>query len=337
MAIQLTVQEGGDTASGGNGAYLIWLLLASLLFYGCDAVSASSVGLLDAVRVCLARNPDLQIQTKQVEYSRGVAQQKAGPFDSVLSLSAARVQDNSPLNQQSREAYAGAGFPIDQLRSETTQYGTGLERRLRSGWVLGSSVGVVRTAGTLNDINRLTPQIQGKIDFTLRIPLLKNEGREAATNESAAMQEMEASQWELRFKVSQTVLNTVMAYWGLLAAYDNLDIAREAETGVARMLGDMRKLVEADELPAADLHVIRANLQDKRATRLSMEQYLHDARQWLGQIMGLSISEIVAIEPADAFPVCWSSSASRNGLFPWKSVGERTCCATSRRATLLMA
>ena len=277
------------------------ILVMSLGCFG-TVFAASPVGLLDAIRLTLSQNPDIQLQEKQVESSQGALQQAAGQFDPALRLTAGRTVDNSPLNQQSHDSYASQGFSVSRIRTETTAYSLALDTPLRNGIVLSPSIGVTSTAGTFNDFSSLSAQNQGKVNFSIRVPLLKGGGESAAALETAANMEWEASKQDLRFSISQSVLNTVTAYWGLLATGKNLEIAREAEASVRRMVDETRKLIEADELPAADLNMLSANLLDKTASRIFAEQALRDARQRLGQAMGLPYLQITTLEPADAFP-----------------------------------
>lgn len=261
------------------------------------------VGLLDAVRLTLAKNPDIQLGEKQVESGQGVLQQASGQFDPSLSLTAGRSVDNTPLNQQSRALYARQGFPVSQVSTNITSYNLALQKLLRNGIVLSPSIGATSTSGTLNDFSQLSAQNQGKVNFSIRVPLLRGSGESAAAGETAAGLEWEARKQDLRYAISQSVLNTVTAYWSLLAAGKNLAIARESEASVRRMVGETRKLIEADELPAADLNMVKANLLDKTASRISAEQAQLVARQRLGQVMGISYRKIAALEPVDGFPV----------------------------------
>lgn len=275
-----------------------------------NAASAAPVGLLDAVRATLAQNPDILLQEKQLEFSQGVLQQASGQFDTALRLTAGRLIDHSPLNQLTRDTYASEGFSLSELKTKTTAYTLALEKPLRNGIVLSPSIGTTRTTGTANDLSNLIAQNQGRVNFSIRVPLLKGSGASAMAGETAAKLEWEASQQDLRHAVSQNVLNTVIAYWSLLAAGKNLDIAREAEASVRQMVGDTRKLIAADELPAADLNVVRANQMDKTATRISAEQALFEARQRLGQSMGLPYRQMATLEAINAFPaVDFESSA----------------------------
>jgi outer membrane protein TolC len=327
--------RGHEPARRFRPAPLRRLALAALLSLGNPGAAWASgpLALLDAVHLTLSSNPDIQLQEKQVEYSRGVLQQATGQFDPVLSLNAGHSVENSPLNRQTRDGYAGQGLFLDQVRNETTSYSLGVEKRLRNGMLLAPSMGVTNTTGTLGDAAGLPPQAQGRISFSLRVPLLKNGGLAAAAAEDAERLEWEAASQEMRFKVSQAILNTATAYWGFLAARENLEIAREAESGVRRMLEDTKKLVEADELPAADLYVLRANLQDKSAARIAAEKSLHDARQKLGAAMGLPQPRIALIEPLDGLPqppMAFSALPEQSARLTVLAVARRADLAAAR-------
>lgn len=292
-----------------------WLCLAVavlLSFAGIGSVfAAGPLGLLEAVRLSLAKNPDIQLQEKQVELSSGAFQQATGQFDPALRLTAGRNVDNSPLNQQARDSYARQGFSVSRIRAEAITYSLALDNPLRNGIVLSPSIGITSITGTTNDFSNLSAQNRGNVNFSIRVPLLKGLGESAVAGETAANQEWEASKQDLRFSISQNVLNTVTAYWSLLAARKNLDVANESEASVRRMVDETRKLIAADELPAADLNMLRASQLDKTTSRISAEQALLEARQRLGQAIGLPYPRIATLEATDGFP---SSVVEPNGL-----------------------
>ncbi|MEI6413358.1 MAG: TolC family protein, partial [Pseudomonadota bacterium] len=278
--------------------------------------AADSIGLLDAVRLTLAKNPDIQIQEKQVEFSQGVLQQASGQFDLSLRLSADHTINNSPMNQQSRDYYTHLGFPVSQLKTEATSYRLALEKPLRNGMVLSPSIGTTNDNGTANNISNLSSQNWGSVNFSVLVPLKKGGGESAVSGETAAHLEWEASKQDLRYLISQDVTNTLTAYWNLLAARKNLEIARETENSIRRMVANVRTVIEADELPAADLNMVRANLLDKTASRISAEQTLLNARKGLGQAIGLSYPQITRLEPNDEFPGIHSDFSALESQLP---------------------
>lgn len=283
--------------------------VAVLLSFGSLGMAfADPVSLLDAICLTLANNPDIQLQERQVEISGGILQQATGQFDQTLSLAAGRTINNVPLDQFDSSVYLAS-----QLKTDTTSYNLALGMPLRNGIVLSQSIAATSTTGTLYDFEHMPAQNQGNVSFSIRVPLLRGSGESAAASEVASNLEWEASKQDLRYSISQSVLNTVSAYWGLLAATKNLDIARESEASMRRMVTETRKLIDADEIPAADLNVLRANLLDKTASRIFAEQAQLNARQSLGQAIGLAYPQITTLEAADGFPSLDSDPSTLEG------------------------
>jgi outer membrane protein TolC len=309
----------------------IFLLALSAVLVSVTA-KAESLGLLDAVRLSLAGNPDIQLQSKQVEVSRGILQQASGQFDTALRLSGGRNSNSTPLNQSDRNTYASIGFPLSQASVYTTSYSLALDNPLRNGIVLTPSVSASRVHGTATDIVGLPVQTQGTVSFTLRVPILRGSGTAVAAAETAARLEWEASQHDLRHAVALGIVGTVATYWGLVAARKNLDVAIEAEASIRQMLAETRKLIEADEIPAADLNLVRASLLDRTTARIAAEQALLEARQRLGLATGLSHMSVATLEATEDFPLRTDTTLP--------AASERTRLidmAMSRRADLAAA
>ena len=271
------------------------------------AAPVRAVGLDEVIRQTLAKNPAIRLQERQVALARGTLLQSSGNFDPTLQLSANRKQDNQPLSAASRASYiatygsqvVGA---ISEVQADSRALGMTLEKTLRSGVTLSTSISSTRNDGTSNALSRMSAQNLGLISFSLTIPLMRNSGLAAAVSERANEMEWQASQQDLRQVVAKSVLSAANAYWSLLAAGKNLAIAREGETSMQKLLDDTRKLVAADELPAAEVNLIQASLADRRSARIAAETGLLQARQTLGNLMGLSYQEIIGLEAAGDFP-----------------------------------
>src|SRR5208337_3640691 len=79
-----------------------------------------TIGLVDAVRLTLAKNPDIQLHEKQVEIGHGSLQQATGQFDSTVGLTVGGSVNNTPLSQVLRNTYASEGLPFTTLQTNTT-------------------------------------------------------------------------------------------------------------------------------------------------------------------------------------------------------------------------
>jgi outer membrane protein TolC len=142
------------------------------------------------------------------------------------------------------------------------------------------------------------------VNLNITLPLLRGRGEKVvAANEAAAEIEYEASTLDLWHTISSSIAKTASAYWIYRAATRTLAALREAENRLRELLGNGRKLAEADEIPPADLKQYESQLATATAARIGAEQNLVEARQSLGLAMGLPFPEITALPPpSDDFP-----------------------------------
>lgn len=104
----------------------------------------AALDLETVVRQTLARNPAILLQERQVEAARGGMQQSAGQFDPVLQLTARRSREQEPLNAYYRKLYRasyGEQGGVDAIQSDTSGLSLGLDKPLRNGMVLSTSLG----------------------------------------------------------------------------------------------------------------------------------------------------------------------------------------------------
>ncbi|MFC5496912.1 TolC family protein [Caenimonas terrae] len=253
--------------------------------------------LLEAVRSTLENNVNVKVQERQVQFAQGALEGASGQFDPALGSSIDLSRARTPLT-----AAQQAQGPLTTLDSDVATYSMQLSQQLRNGAVIGASVSGTRSLDNVSRLSGVPAQNLGRIDLSLLLPLGKGSGSAASAVEAASSKELEATRADLTHSLAQNVLTTITAYWGLVAARQNLEIARQGETGVGRLRQELQKLVAADERPAADLTLLSANVADKVAQRLSAERVVLDAQQALGRSMGLPYSRYSALEPVDGFP-----------------------------------
>lgn len=247
-----------------------------------------TLGLLDAVELTLANDPLLVQAAARVDSASGSLLAESGAFDPVVS---------SSVDQETAQAPVASG-QASELRTLST--GVGVSRRLRTGLTVAPEVGVLRTDEPGAAVSNL-----GTLAVTLRQPLLRGRGREVVTaGERFAEREVAASRLDLEQTTAVRVLTVVAQYWLLEAAARNVEILRETEDRARDLLETTRRLVEADQTPAAELVQVEANLAAKEAARIGGERELFAARQDLGREIGLDGGRIAALPlPADPFPV----------------------------------
>lgn len=270
---------------------------------GHQTEPGNGITLLQAVKQTLIKQPSVLIAQSEIDIRAGVLQERIGEFDWRHVTSVSWEDKGRPLSERERLSTGKS-----KAETEVVIYQTGLEKKLRSGIVLGPDIELFRT--TDRSFGEETRNEAG-VNFNVVLPLLRGRGREAtAAGEMAAEADLEASRLDLRHTVSATIVNTAQAYWKFIGARKQLDILKKAESRAESLVRDIRRLIRADERPAADLDYLLANLADKGTARIASEQRLLEARHGLGLAMGLSSEEVLSFpEPLDPFP-----DAKREGI-----------------------
>jgi len=248
-----------------------------------------TLGVLDAVRMTLERDPNLGIVQARVESSKGALLAASGRFDPVVTDRLLRTDVRTPL---------GGGASAE---TRTVEDDLGVTQLFRTGLSISPALSLVRSADTSSGP---ATGNAGVLTFALRQPLLRGRGRAAtAAAELAAGREVAASELDLLHATAQRVQAVVAQYWTVEAAQADLDILGASEESSRTLLATTRKLIEADVTPAAEIVQLEANLAAKEASRIGGELALFRARQELGRQIGLDAPEIGALPPAaDPFP-----------------------------------
>jgi outer membrane protein len=323
-------------SGGGSGARLQgrWIRRAAALaalaaLVGADpaagqaAADAPRLGLREVIATTLAHSAAIAIAEEDVRAMDGALLQSAGAFDPRTWATVASERSEAP------GVAGGSADPGGALTTELN-YGTGVDWRLRSGIVVSPSVTYSR-----RDVSTQEglPSNVGVADLTVTVPMLRGRGGGMQTaSERAAVAQRTAGGADLLHLRAATIQEAVSAYWGYVAAVQNLDVYREAEARAQRLVEQTQKLIEADERPAADRLSVEASLASRRATRLGGEQSVTAARQVLAEAMGIPAGRLAAIPlPADSFPAAPAGAAA---LLPGDSA---VAVALARRADLSAA
>ena len=273
---------------------LYLLLLGSSAFLATSAAQPlptpaspdPGLDLGEAIRLTLENDPNIALVEARLAGARGALLGAAGLFDPVLTSGVS----NEPLSAVTR---------TEERRLESS---VGLEKQFRSGLSVAPVLEVTRSdvpgAGADDALN------VGALSFAFRQPLLQGRGRPVvAADEMSAEREVAASVLDVAQTTAERVLAMVFQYWTARARALDLEILEASETSARELLDTTRRLVEADQVPAAELVQLEANLAAKESTRIGGERALFAARQDLGREIGLEPARIAALPlPADPFP-----------------------------------
>jgi outer membrane protein len=125
----------------------------------------------------------------------------------------------------------------------------------------------------------------------------------------------------------------VSQYWTVEAAVRNLEVLAASEASSRDLLENTRKLIAADQVPAAEVVQLEANLAAQESARIGGERQLFTARRDLGREIGLDGPEIDRLPlPADPFPAVLPEKVP-----PAAGAGPFVAAALQERADLRAA
>jgi outer membrane protein TolC len=252
--------------------------------------AAQGLGVLDAVRLALEHDPNIAIVQARLAGAQGVLLGAAGQFDPLVTSRVDQVESDTPLSESSSR----------EERSLTSS--VGVAQQFRTGLTVAPELGVSRVDVPGTGANALNV---GTLALTFRQPLLQGRGRTVTTaGEMSAEREVAASFLDVEQTTSERVLAVVSQYWTVRARLLDLDILTASEQSSRDLLETTRRLVEADQTPAAELILLEANLAAKESSVIGGERALFTARQDLGREIGLEPARIASLPlPADPLPL----------------------------------
>jgi outer membrane protein len=144
-----------------------------------------------------------------------------------------------------------------------------------------------------------------RVGVSVAVPLARGRGGDATgAAEKAAQIDYDGSLYALKHQSSVSVLSTVLAYWDLRASQEIVDAAARSVGLQSRLVELTEALIEADEMPQADLARVQASQARSQARLEDARRNLHEARVNLATVMGITVTELEGSLPLarDAFP-----------------------------------
>lgn len=248
------------------------------------ALPYSNLNLMEAIVLTIKYNTEITQQHDQTLLTYGVFQSELGLFDANLGANAQYTHDAVPRILTQR--FLG----LDKDITDRQEAGVSLNKETQQGAIFGAQVVATRLQSNLQSVLLLPPENRGEVNFTVQVPIFK--GRDAYANAAAAQFNHEASIDDMEQVVSQNVLNTILAYYGVLGARDRYNTLVAAVASSQRFVRGVRELIKADERPKSDIHLALAFLQERMNLKIAAEQALIRAKQNLGITMGIPAAEV---------------------------------------------
>lgn len=141
-----------------------------------------------------------------------------------------------------------------------------------------------------------------QLGVRLNIPFAKGRN-DLYVGQRIAELQLDATRQRLSHQVSQTVFQTATAYWNLVAARVNRDVLRDSRERQRRLRELTQALIDADQLPQAEIARSLASEAQIAASLAQSEQSLIAAQLALARLLGSDpATPAEAPWPTDALP-----------------------------------
>ncbi|MFY7672160.1 TolC family protein [Tenacibaculum sp. MEBiC06402] len=297
----------------GNRFQITILLFSFLQLINAQELQKGSI--VNLAELTLDKSPIVQTNQLSILNAEGDYQIQKSLFD--YQLTSGITTDRTVSNLYSFDPRTNA--LSEDLKANRFITSLGLQKRFRIGLIADWSVNYSMSKDNYQ-LDRFFRDVGANIgehtvssSFSLTQPLLRGSADVASALEESSLLDLESEKTNLNFRNSFEILQLADAYWQYVAAFQSLEIFRENELRVQRVLEITEELVKADKKPAGDLAQIQADLANQVRQTKAAEQQYYSAKLNLGRVIGLSESDSKALnDPNDQFPQVLASGYTNN-------------------------
>jgi outer membrane protein TolC len=265
--------------------WFVLLFLAPLAPAGAESrldMDGANVylGLDEAVRLALERNPDLRTEALNPRLSEAAVMGERGVFDFYLDSSANKYHDKSIT----RYSYL-AGEPI--IVDERNAYELSLNKLLGFGTTITLSMANGRYA--TNSFTTFNPEYSASYTASLVQPLLRGFGRRStAKGVRVARANHEISMLDFEVRVAAVLEEVVSAYWDALYARRSMKVAEESFARARDLYNEIEARVSVGLLPPVEMAQAEAGVSEREEAIVVSENALRAAEDRLRYLLGFS-------------------------------------------------
>lgn len=233
-------------------------------------------------------------------------------FDEIIAESQLGYDDSVEFIAEKTDVRARMGDVPDVTQSSEANLNLSITKQFRNGIFITpyadlNGTGVrYKGKGYLSDDGgmEVPDAYTTTLGFDVVFPLARNRGKKATgAYERASEIDYDASLDALAFSASTSALDTLVAYWDLVAAQRRLEIQLGSLEVNQKILELTQALIDADELPRAELPRTQAAVAEDQASVDAAERAVLEARIRLATVMGLEVGDgALAPLASDRFP-----------------------------------
>ena len=268
-----------------------------------------TLDLVDAFRLALARNLDLQVGRYDLAGADSGILTRSGIFDPTLGASVDGDYSESPSASQLEGAAVG--------QSRTTRLGLSLDQLLPTGTQLQVQLGSYRSE-TNSTFFYLNPRWNSGLTASLRQPLLNGFGTLVnRANIVIAKNNRDQSATTFAITVISTLLDVERAYWDLVAAREQVSVKERSVELATRLLNETGERVKVGTSAPIDLIQSEAGVATRRQELIYAKNAAANAEDALKALLGFDQPEewLRSVDAAESyetkpFPVDLASAIS---------------------------
>lgn len=237
------------------------LLLISLFFsvnllanYKAHGSPPRSLSLMEAVALTLKNQLDIKLAIEEINFSQGVLQQSAGPFDPIVKADETATIRLDDQNWSTPQKTHHTGYDAHVLASAS--------KKTRLGTIYSLDIDLERLYDpALFPFHEMYTKL---ITFRVVQPLLRGFRYGIDTMvEKANQAELEATYYDTLQIISQRIYDTTFAYWEMSAAKKTQEILLDTVKRFEKIIADTKRLIQEDQLAKADIVQPQAQLATK--------------------------------------------------------------------------
>ena len=240
-----------------------------------------SLTMQNAIALALKNNLDIEMARQDVSMAQYSLFGARGPYDPVLGSA---INFQSQTNPNTQVTQLGGANP--SIIGRSVVYNFSLDHMLeRTGTRYGIDFNNRRSTTSSNN-SRLNPEYDPSISISITQPLMRNFKTDAFRQTiQLAKRSLDISDSQFRQMVINIISSVQQAYWDLVFAIKNEQVARSSVELTRTQLGNNQKMVEAGTLAPIELRSTEAALESRKGSVILALQQITTAENALKALL----------------------------------------------------
>jgi outer membrane protein TolC len=268
----------------------------------------------DCLSMALENNLDISISKYDPLISEADVTLAEGDFDPIWSLGFLEREEKTPTTAQ----FKAFGVPLDSLWDKRTTVDTALQGKIPTGTAYSLDFASVRSESTFTEFRDADAEYDGSAELALTQPLLKNFGLGVnLTRTRIARNNTDISEEQVAVTVMDTLSQVLSAYWDLVFARGNLDVARQSLKNARTLLEQNRLRLEVGAAAPIEVNQAEAAVKRREAEVVSAIAAIRQAEDALKLLLNVQEDSELwdeAIVPEDE-PIMIEKTLDENTSF----------------------